>query len=84
MNTARLSRLVAAFRYTRHALFATLLIFSLWQMVVLMHEPRNEAPSHLVIALVALGVGARLYVAKSSTLNRALDAIAALHTKERS
>ncbi|MFM0594002.1 hypothetical protein [Paraburkholderia dilworthii] len=60
-----------AFRFARLYLFLLLLAVSAWQVLTLLRSP-SDARLHVVVAGAAAIVAARLYLAKKSSLNRAL------------
>jgi hypothetical protein len=82
MRVPSLSTFAAAFKYVRLYLFLALLATAGWQALALVRGPAAEAQAHGLVAVVALIIGARLYLAKKSSFNRALAEVERLAARK--
>lgn len=71
-------------RHVRLGLFLILFAIASTQVVTALRGPANQAPGHFIVAAVALGCAARLYLAKRSSFNRAAAEIERLADHKRS
>lgn len=61
------------FRFVRPVLFTLLLLASAWEAVAIVRGPSAHAAAHTFVALLTLTLAVRIYVAKRSFVNRALN-----------
>lgn len=83
MRIPKLSDIAELVRHARLGLFIILAAVGATQVVDAMRGPADQMPGHLIVAAVVLIVGVRLFVAKRSSINRALaeiERLAARHT----
>ncbi|MDR8731335.1 hypothetical protein [Burkholderia pseudomultivorans] len=83
MRIMNLSDIAVIVRHARLGVFLIMLAIGAWQIHDALHATAGQAPGHLIVAAVAIGVGARLYLAKRSQINLALTAIEAAAARNR-
>ncbi|WP_186264219.1 hypothetical protein [Burkholderia gladioli] len=83
MRIMNLSDIAVIVRHARLGFFLIMLAIGAWQIHDALHAAAGQAPGHLIVAAVAIGVGARLYLAKRSQINLALTAIEAAAARNR-
>jgi len=83
MRIMNLSDIAVIVRHARLGFFLVMLAIGAWQIHDALHAAGGQAPGHLIVAAVAIGVGARLYLAKRSQINLALADIERLAARNR-
>ncbi|WP_343663275.1 hypothetical protein [Paraburkholderia tropica] len=68
-----LALIITLFRFVRPVLFTLLLLASAWQAVAIVRGPSAQAAGHTFVGLLTLTLAVRLYVAKRSIVNRAIN-----------
>ncbi|MBR8384550.1 hypothetical protein KDX26_19320 [Burkholderia cenocepacia] len=82
MRILNLSDIASIARHARLGLFIVMAAIGAWQIHDALRGPNDEAAGHGIMAAVALGVGARLYLAKKSQINLALAEIERLAARK--
>jgi|GEM_PF-7016751 len=72
MNLPEIAQIV---RHVRLGLFIVMASIGAWQVADALRGPADQAPGHLIVAAVSIGVAARFYLAKRSQFNLAAAAI---------
>lgn len=83
MNTPSLSSIAVLVRHARMGFFLVMLAIGTWQVRDALRAPADQMPGHLIVAAVAIGVSARLVLAKKSQINLALAEIERLADRKR-
>ncbi|HDR9169533.1 TPA: hypothetical protein QDB40_003530 [Burkholderia vietnamiensis] len=68
-----LALIAILFHFVRPVLFTLLLLASAWEAVAVVRGSSAQAAAHTFVALLTLTLAVRLYVAKRSLVNRALN-----------
>ncbi len=82
MRILKLSDIAELARHARLGLFIILAAVGAVQVVEALRGPASQSPGHLIVAAVSLAVGVRLFIAKRSTINRALAEIERLTARQ--
>lgn len=82
MRILNLSDIAELARHARLGLFIILAAVGAVQVVEALRGPASQASGHLIVAAVSLAVGVRLFIAKRSTINRALAEIERLAARQ--
>ncbi|OBR53728.1 hypothetical protein [Paraburkholderia tropica] len=69
-------------RHARLGLFLVMLAIGATQAITALRSPAGQAPGHLIVAAVAIGVAIRFYAAKRSSFNRAAAEIERLAARK--
>lgn len=84
MRVMNLSDIAVLVRHARLGMFIVMLTIGAWQVHDALRGPAGQMAGHLIVAAVAVGVGARLYLAKKSQISLALAEIERLADLKRS